>query len=242
MKKKQFLKIQKSGTVEKKNLFYYFNGKVGKSVLHSKECDRKGNQFFRNKNTNLGGELQYTPLQTFLSTYTLFFQKHIKAKNFRSLLKKKKINKNLQNKKSLFFQKNSFFDHTRKEKVWNLSRRGSAEKLLQKMNGCHVGYVLFLKLIGLGYKFSIYPSKIHKKNLVLSIKAGWSHKVKFFIPPTLRIFLFPRNRLALWSVEQEIVSNLAYRIRKTRPPTPYKGKGIRFENESVLLKEGKKNK
>ncbi len=244
MKKKQFKKIQKFGTIEKKKEFYYFEGKLGKTILQNSFCDKQGNQFFRNKNTLFGPILEYTPFQTYISNYTLFSQNHIKVKNFRSLLKNKdsKKIKQPQNENPLFFDKNAFFSRRRGEKKWNVSSRGSIEGIVQKMNGCSVGYVLFLKLIGLGYKFSLYPSKGPFKNMILSIKAGWSHKVKFFIPPSLRIFLFPRNRLALWSVEEEIVSNLAYRIKKTRPPTPYKGKGIRFENETILLKEGKKNK
>jgi large subunit ribosomal protein L6 len=236
--KKQIRKIQKIAPFEKKNDFYFFKGMVGQNALHSNQCDGRGNSFFRENKKN--NTIEYVYSKAFLSTYTPFSQKNLSYKQDRCLYKKKIDKKLFEEEKNINRPSRGFFQSTRKEKEFELSRQGSLDFFLQKMNGCQLGYVLFLKLIGLGYKFSLYPLK--NKSMMLSVKAGQSHKTKFFIPSTIRVFLFPRNRIAFLSVEREALANIAYQIRQVRPPTPYKGKGIRFENEIILLKEGKKNK
>lgn len=242
MKKKQKFTIPFPCLADIKENSYVFSGSLGKTTLHMSQCDSFGNRFrtpFQKKNY-----IETAFVESYESLYAPFVSISETLRPKKTLYKKKerKCFAYSTSEKDWCGEKNPFQIKMPKEKKQILERHGSLLPLQAKMNGAAYGYVIFLKLIGLGYKFSLYPSKKKKDSILLSIKAGHSHKVKFFIPKSVGIFLFPRNTLALFSSEQEIIANLAYQIRHVRPPTRYKGKGIRFLNEVVLLKEGKKTK
>jgi len=249
MKKKQKITKPSSCLVDIKNNNYIFSDSLGKTKIHASQCDFFGNGFrttFHQKNTIKTAfidsyESHYKPSISFaknLGCKKTFYKKN-KEWLFPRILNQKDLTKKINFSGK---NKNPFTMECPLEKKKRFRRHGSVRVLEAKMNGASYGYVLFLKLIGLGYKFSLYPSQKAKDMMILSIKVGHSHKFKFFIPKTVGIFLYPKNTLAIFSSEQEIIANLGYQIRQVRPPTRYKGKGIRFLNEVVLLKEGKKTK
>lgn len=88
---------------------------------------------------------------------------------------------------------------------------------------------------GVGYKF-----QIDKKVLILTM--GYSHPIQIEIPEDLSINLESPTKLLVTGIEKQKVGLLASEIREIRPPEPYKGKGIRYENEKILRKAGKTGK
>jgi large subunit ribosomal protein L6 len=96
----------------------------------------------------------------------------------------------------------------------------------------------FSKLLiaeGVGYKF-----QIEKNTLILYM--GFSHKITLLIPTTLKVKLEAPTKLLISGINKEIVGLFAAKIRDIKPPEPYKGKGIRYENEIIKRKAGKTRK
>jgi large subunit ribosomal protein L6 len=96
----------------------------------------------------------------------------------------------------------------------------------------------FSKLLiaeGVGYKF-----QIEENRLILSM--GFSHKINFIIPENLKLKLESPTRLLISGINKETVGFFAAKIRDIKPPEPYKGKGIRYENEIIKRKAGKTKK
>jgi large subunit ribosomal protein L6 len=92
-----------------------------------------------------------------------------------------------------------------------------------------------LQMIGVGYR-----AQVQGKELTLNI--GYSHPVLFTIPKEIEITVETNTKLTISGPNKEEVGLLASKIRATRPPEPYKGKGIRYINEIVLRKAGKSGK
>jgi large subunit ribosomal protein L6 len=90
-------------------------------------------------------------------------------------------------------------------------------------------------MIGVGYR-----AQVKGKELILSV--GYSHPVIFNIPDDIEIKVDANTNLILTGSNKESVGLLASKIRATRPPEPYKGKGIRYSDEIVLRKAGKSGK
>lgn len=88
---------------------------------------------------------------------------------------------------------------------------------------------------GVGYKFQAEENK-------LNLAMGFSHPVKMEIPLDVTIKLESATKLVLSGVDKEKVGLFASKIRDIRPPEPYKGKGIRYENEKIRRKAGKTKK
>ena len=120
-------------------------------------------------------------------------------------------------------------DTQRARGMWGLSRT-----LLDNMvTGVTKGYEEVLELVGVGYRAAL-------KGQALSMQLGFSHDVD--IPPPAGItFAVPKqtdDRIA--GIDKQLVGEVAARIRRIRPPEPYKGKGVRYAGEKVRRKEGKK--
>ena len=90
-----------------------------------------------------------------------------------------------------------------------------------------------LKLVGTGYK-AILQGKI------LKISAGYSHDINYQIPEDINIKCQDPNTVEISGVNKTQVGQVAADIRSFRKPEPYKGKGIKYENEYIFRKEGKK--
>ena len=101
--------------------------------------------------------------------------------------------------------------------------------------GVTVGFEKALELIGVGYRAQLQGNK-----LVMSV--GYSHPVEFDIEEGITVEVPANTRVIIKGSNKERVGELAANIRATRPPEPYKGKGIRYVGEVVRRKEGKTGK
>ncbi len=101
--------------------------------------------------------------------------------------------------------------------------------------GVDKGFEKQLVLKGVGYKW-----ELKGKTLVLNV--GFSHPIEFSIPEGVHIVLESPTALKVAGVDKQIVGQVAANIRFVRPPEPYKGKGVRYFDEVIKLKEGKSGK
>jgi len=120
-------------------------------------------------------------------------------------------------------------DTQRARGMWGLSRT-----LIGNMvEGVTKGYEQTLELVGVGYRAAM-------KGQALSMQLGFSHDVD--IPPPAGIsFAVPKQtEIRISGIDKQLVGEIAARIRRIRPPEPYKGKGVKYAGEKVRRKEGKK--
>ena len=111
--------------------------------------------------------------------------------------------------------------------------QGLTRALIQNMvTGLSVGFKKELQIIGVGYKAQVQGSK-----LVLNL--GYSHPIEYMIPKGLTIAMGENNTIIITGADKQMVGQAAATIRGYRPPEPYKGKGIRYVDEHVTIKEGK---
>lgn len=101
------------------------------------------------------------------------------------------------------------------------------------MTGVTKGYEKGLEIIGVGYRFAL-------KGNVLVINAGYSHPVEMEIPEGITVEVPSNTEVTVKGIDKVLVGEFAANVRKVRQPEPYKGKGIRYKDEHVRRKEGKK--
>ena len=99
--------------------------------------------------------------------------------------------------------------------------------------GVTQGYEKVLEINGVGYR----AAKSGKK---LTLTLGYSHPVEMIDPEGIETVLEGQNKITVKGIDKEKVGQFAAEIRTKRPPEPYKGKGIRYKDEHVRRKEGKK--
>ncbi len=113
---------------------------------------------------------------------------------------------------------------------------GLTRTLINNMiQGVTEGFSRSLELVGVGYR-----AALQGKNLVLNI--GFSHPVVFEPGDNIEIEVPSPTKVVVRGIDKQQVGNLTAVIRRTFPPEPYKGKGIRYENENVRRKVGKAGK
>jgi large subunit ribosomal protein L6 len=101
-----------------------------------------------------------------------------------------------------------------------------------------INFVKKLKLIGIGFKCFIL--NISKKSL-LQLKLGYSHNIFFKIPDNVKIYCLKTNsKIYISGNFYSYISQLSATIRSLKFPEPYKGKGILYNEEQIIIKEGKK--
>ncbi len=111
---------------------------------------------------------------------------------------------------------------------------GTMNSLVTNMiKGVTDGYEKGLEIIGVGYNFKVSGS-------TLAIKAGHSHTVEMKVPEGLSVEAISNTEIKVKGIDKAQVGKFAAEIRKVRPPEPYKGKGIRYKDEHIIRKEGKK--
>ncbi|MEM7679451.1 MAG: 50S ribosomal protein L6 [Pseudomonadota bacterium] len=99
--------------------------------------------------------------------------------------------------------------------------------------GVTEGYSKKLEIQGVGYR-----GNLQGKKLVLSV--GFSHDVEYQIPEGVDVKMDGQTNIEVSGIDKQLVGHVAAKIRGFKPPEPYKGKGIRYADEYVLRKEGKK--
>ena len=111
---------------------------------------------------------------------------------------------------------------------------GTTRALLNNMvNGVSKGFERKLELVGVGYRAQAQGKKL---NLTL----GFSHPVAFSVPDGITIDTPSQTEIVIKGIDKHRVGQVAADIRRYRPPEPYKGKGVRYAGEKVVLKEAKK--
>ncbi len=116
------------------------------------------------------------------------------------------------------------------------SLHGLSRTLINNMvEGVTKGYERKLKIVGVGYRAAKTG-----KNLELTL--GFSHPVVMQDPEGLTVEVPSQTDIIVKGIDKQAVGNYAAKIREWRQPEPYKGKGIRYENENVRRKEGKTGK
>ena len=99
--------------------------------------------------------------------------------------------------------------------------------------GVTKGFQKELEIVGVGYRFAT-------KGNVIVISAGYSHPVELEIPKGITVELPSNTELTIKGIDKELLGEFAANVRKVRQPEPYKGKGIRYKDEHIIRKEGKK--
>ena len=113
-------------------------------------------------------------------------------------------------------------------------RAGSTRAHLANMVvGVSKGYERKLELVGVGFR-----AQVQGKTLNLTL--GFSHPVNFAVPEGITIETPSQTEILVKGIDRQKVGQVAAEIRDIRPPEPYKGKGVRYANEKIELKEGKK--
>ena len=105
--------------------------------------------------------------------------------------------------------------------------------LTNKIKGVSQGFIKTLKLVGIGYRVII-------KDNFLVFKLGFSHIINYKIPEGIQVSSKKPDTLTFFSIKNDFLSTIINQIRLFKKPDLYKGKGIRFQNEIIKLKEGKK--
>lgn len=109
---------------------------------------------------------------------------------------------------------------------------GTLRALIANMiKGVTDGWSKTLELVGIGYK-----AELNGNTLILSL--GYSHPVKFNKPEGIE-FKAEKTRITISGIDKELVGQVAADIRAARPPEPYKGKGIKYQDEIIRRKPGK---
>ncbi len=112
--------------------------------------------------------------------------------------------------------------------------QGTTNSLINNMIiGVSQGFSKSLEAVGVGYRFNVSGNKI-------TINAGYSHPVIMEAPSDLSVTSESNTEITIHGIDKQKVSEFAANVRKVRVPEPYKGKGIRYKDEHVRRKEGKK--
>ncbi|GAD21917.1 50S ribosomal protein L6 [Acidovorax sp. MR-S7] len=111
---------------------------------------------------------------------------------------------------------------------------GTVRQLVNNMVvGVSKGFEKKLTLIGVGFKAAASGAK-------LNLNVGFSHPVNFEMPAGITVATPTPTEIVIKGANRQVVGQLAAEIRAVRPPEPYKGKGIRYADEKVVIKETKK--
>jgi large subunit ribosomal protein L6 len=111
---------------------------------------------------------------------------------------------------------------------------GTMRALLANMvNGVSKGFEKKLALVGVGYRAAASGAK-------LNLQIGFSHPVAKEMPAGVKVECPTQTEITIKGSDRQVVGQIAAEVRAIRPPEPYKGKGIRYVGEKVVIKETKK--
>jgi large subunit ribosomal protein L6 len=117
----------------------------------------------------------------------------------------------------------------RARQQWGMSRT----QVANLVTGVTEGFKREMEITGVGYRAAV-------QGKVLKLSLGYSHDVDFEIPSDVTIQTPKPTEIVVEGIDQQVVGQVAANIREWRKPEPYKGKGIRYKNEFIFRKEGKK--
>ena len=129
---------------------------------------------------------------------------------------------------------NEIFVKPIKEKDTNNPKWGTTRSIIANVvTGVSIGFSKTLELNGTGYRASV-------SGTTLKLQLGYSHDINYSIPKEVKIECPKQNIIKITSFNKEVLGATAAKIRSYRKPEPFKGKGIKYENEFIFRKEGKK--
>ena len=117
----------------------------------------------------------------------------------------------------------------RARQQWGMSRT----QVANCVTGVTEGFKKELEISGVGYRAAV-------QGKVLKLSLGYSHDVDFDIPEDVTIQAPKPTEIVIEGIDQQVVGQVAAKIREWRAPEPYKGKGIKYKDEYIFRKEGKK--
>ena len=110
---------------------------------------------------------------------------------------------------------------------------GTTRQIIANMiHGVTQGYEKVLKVVGKGYR-------VQQRGKGVVFNVGFAHEVVFTPPPDVQVTVEGQDTVRVSGIDKQRVGQVAADIRAIRPPDPYKGKGIRYEGEVLILKPGK---
>ncbi|MBP2161814.1 MULTISPECIES: 50S ribosomal protein L6 [Asticcacaulis] len=117
----------------------------------------------------------------------------------------------------------------RHKAMWGLSRT----LIANMVKGVTEGYEVTLEMVGVGYRAAMQGQK-------LELSLGFSHPVVLDPPAGIKFEVPKQTEIKIVGIDKQAVGEMAAKVRKIRPPEPYKGKGVKYAGEKVRRKEGKK--
>ena len=117
----------------------------------------------------------------------------------------------------------------RARQQWGMSRT----MIANMVTGVSTGFKKELEISGVGYRAQVQGN-------VLKLSLGYSHDVNFEIPTGVTVTAAKPTEVAVEGTDEQLVGQVAANIREWRKPEPYKGKGIKYKDEYIFRKEGKK--
>lgn len=114
------------------------------------------------------------------------------------------------------------------------AKHGLVRALINNMvQGCSEGFERKLEIHGVGFKANV-------KGNVVELALGYSHGINYELPPNVKCVVEDQTKVTLSGPDKQAVGLAASEIRNFYPPEPYKGKGVRYADEQIIRKEGKK--
>lgn len=117
----------------------------------------------------------------------------------------------------------------RARQQWGMSR----SMVANLVEGVSSGFKKELEINGVGYRANM-------QGTVLKLSLGYSHEVNFEVPQGVTVTTPKQTEIVVEGIDQQLVGQVAANIREWRAPEPYKGKGIKYKDEYIFRKEGKK--
>lgn len=111
---------------------------------------------------------------------------------------------------------------------------GTTRALINNMvTGVSSGFERKLELVGVGYRAQAQGNKVN-------LSLGFSHPVEYQVPEGVTVETPSQTEILVKGIDRQAVGQVASELRRYRPPEPYKGKGVRYSDERIVLKEAKK--
>ena len=137
------------------------------------------------------------------------------------------MNQDLKGQVEIKKEENTLLFSAKEKTKHSIAMSGTIRALTQNMvTGVTTGFEKKLQLIGVGYK--------------INLELGFSHSIIHDLPEGVTAQTPSQTEIVLKSSNKQVVGQVAAEIRAYRPPEPYKGKGVRYDDEHVVMKEAKK--
>src|SRR5439155_1612176 len=146
---------------------------------------------------------------------------------------KGKLERDLHPEMELTIEENTLQVRRPTESDYHRALHGLTRSLVANMvEGVTNGFRKELEIVGVGYR-----AQLNGQRLIMAL--GYSHPIEVDPPEGISFEVTGNNRVAVLGIDKEAVGQQAANLRKWRPPEPYKGKGLRYQNEIIYRKAGK---